>query len=61
MTAGLASQSDELPQILREAITSLALHWYSVRQPVAFGDGSVPVPDGVNDLLAAYSRDGAYA
>lgn len=57
VTAGLASRPEELPQALGEAVSSLALHWYREREPVGFGDGTVPVPDAVSDLLAAYSPD----
>lgn len=57
LLAGLADRPSEVPLPIRHAIAGLAAHWYTQRQPVAFGDQTVSVPDHIATVLHPYSLE----
>ncbi len=60
VSAGLADRPLELPGELRRAVSALVAHWYTQKQPVAFGDQTIPIPHEVAEALSPFS-DGALA
>ena len=44
VAAGLADRPRDLPAALRQAVADLAVHWFTSRQTVAFGDQAVESP-----------------
>ena len=54
--AGLADRPTEVPGPLRGAMAGLAAHWYTQRQPVAFGDQTVSMPNHIAEVLRSYSN-----
>ena len=54
VAVGLADTPDDVPQPLRQAILDLATTWFVAREPVAFGNVDVPIPEPVAKLLEPF-------
>ena len=54
VTVGLAETPDEIPQPIRQAILDLATTWFVAREPVAFGNADIPIPEPVAKLLEPF-------
>lgn len=53
-TAGYGPEPDAVPTPLRQAMMMLVVHWYELREPVAFGGAPHSVPNGLEALIAPY-------
>jgi len=51
VTVGLADTPDQIPQPIRQAIMDLTTTWFAAREPVAFGNTDIPIPEPVAKLL----------
>ncbi len=56
VVAGLAPRPADLPETLKRAVAGLAAHWHAQKQPIAFGDQTIPVPDEIAAVLDRFSR-----
>ncbi len=56
VVAGLAARPEELPESLRQAVARLVVHWHIHRQPIAFGDQTIPIPHDIAKELDVFAR-----
>jgi uncharacterized phiE125 gp8 family phage protein len=55
VSAGLANRPEDLPERLKRAVADLVVHWHTHRQPVAFGDQTIPIPDDIAGALSSFA------
>ena len=54
VSVGLAETPGQIPQPIRQAILDLATTWFATREPVAFGNVDIPLPEPVAALLEPF-------
>jgi uncharacterized phiE125 gp8 family phage protein len=54
VAAGFGAAADDVPQLLRNAVRTLAAHWYDNRGLVAIGGSVAMLPGSVSAMIASY-------